>query len=117
MNTYMVIFLTLFASMIASLSQVMFKKAITPNISLRGIIRLVTNKMVLIGGIGYIASLVIYLYALYNAPLSIVYPVFASVFIFIVVFSKLMLKEQINNLRYMGIAVIFIGIVIISVTI
>ncbi|MCL4373801.1 MAG: EamA family transporter [Candidatus Marsarchaeota archaeon] len=117
MNTYLVIFLTLFAALIASLAQLVFKKALKPSISFKEIVKLVADKYVLVGGVGYIAGLAIYLYALYNAPLSIVYPIFASTFIFIVIFSRLVLKERISGLRYLGIGIVFIGIIIISLTI
>ena len=117
MNTYLIIFLTLFASIIASLSQLLFKRALKPNISIKEIIKLIRNRHVLAGGAGYIAGLAIYLYALYNAPLSIVYPIFASTFIFIAVFSRLVLKESISSLRYLGVGIVFIGIAIISLTV
>ncbi len=117
MDTYSIIFLTLFAAIIASLSQIVFKKALPKNASVSQIIRLVYNKYIILGGIGYIGSLAIYLYALANAPLSIVYPIFASTFIFIVLFSKFFLGEDIGISRYIGIAVIFVGIIIISLTI
>ncbi|MGC8647608.1 MAG: EamA family transporter [Candidatus Micrarchaeia archaeon] len=117
MHIYIVIFLTLFASLIVSLSQLVFKKALAPNLSVKGIIKLVANKHILAGGAGYLAGLVVYLYALYNAPLSIVYPVFASTFIFIVIFSRLILKEHISKLRYVGVGIVFLGVIIISLTV
>jgi uncharacterized membrane protein len=117
MDTYSIIFLTLFAAIIASLSQIAFKKALPKNANIMQIIKQVLNKSIIVGGMGYIGSLVIYLYALANAPLSIVYPIFASTFIFIVIFSKFFLNEDMDIHRYIGIALIFIGIIIISITI
>ncbi|MGC8669822.1 MAG: EamA family transporter [Candidatus Micrarchaeia archaeon] len=116
MNVFLIVLLTLFAALIASLAQLAFKKALKPDISFIEIIKLIKNKYVITGGAGYVLSLAIYLYALYNAPLSIVYPIFASTFIFIVILSRLVLNEKISNLRYLGIGIIFIGIVIISMT-
>ncbi len=117
MNIYLVIFITLLAALIASFSQTLYKKAMTRQLDgIRDVLRIATKKPVLLGLGGYVVSLVVYLFALSKAPLSVVYPTFASTFIFITIMSVLILKERVGTRRILGMAVIFIGILIVAVT-
>ncbi|MFI5412759.1 MAG: SMR family transporter [Candidatus Micrarchaeales archaeon] len=118
MNIYLVIFITLIAALVASFSQILYKKGLVNKITgVRSTIRAFKNKFVLIGLFGYLFSLVIYLFALSNAPLSIVYPTFASTFIFITLLSIVFLKEKASLSRIFGIFLVFLGIAIIAVSI
>lgn len=111
----MVIFITLIAALIASFSQILYKKGLVTKISgFKGAILAFRNKNVFIGLLGYILSLLVYLYALSNAPLSVVYPLFASTFIFITILSAIMLKEKVSKWRVLGVLLVFLGIVIIA---
>jgi drug/metabolite transporter (DMT)-like permease len=113
----LVIFITLVAALIASVSQLLYKNGIRRElVSVHDFLALATNRAVLLGGLGYVLSLVVYLYALQAAPLSVVYPIFASSFIFVSLISALVLKERIGKLRIAGVALVFIGISIIAVS-
>ncbi len=117
MDIYLVILITLVAALIASFSQTLYKKSMTKKIEgAREMLRTFIRKPILIGFAGYAFSLVIYLYALAKAPLSIVYPIFASTFIFVTILSVFVLKEKINSKRIAGMVLIFFGIVIIALT-
>ncbi len=118
MINYIVIFITLVAALIASLSQILFKSTITERFSgVKSVIRIFKKKKILLGLFGYVVSLIIYLFALKAAPLSVIYPTFASSFIFIVLFATLFLKEKITGARLVGVFLIFVGIFMISLTI
>src|SRR5271157_1373987 len=83
-----VIFITLIAALITSFSQLLFKKGINKRLSsLKEMLGLARNWLVVAGVIGYVAGLAVYLVALSKAPLSVVYPVFASTFVFVAVIS------------------------------
>lgn len=115
MINYIVIFITLVAAFIASLSQILFKGSMKEKFTnVRSVLRVFSEKKVLIGIAGYILSLMIYLFALKAAPLSVVYPTFSSSFIFIVIFASLFLKEKINGLRLLGVLLVFAGIFVIG---
>ena len=115
MNIYLVIFITLIAALVASFSQMLYKKGIESRLNgLRDIILLFRKRNIIIGAFGYLLSLAIYLYALSNAPLSIVYPTFASTFIFIAIISWAYLKEDFGRLRAVGVALVFLGVIIIA---
>ncbi len=118
LNIYLVIFITLIAALIASFSQILYKRGLPQK--LKGIIGAIgayRNKWVILGQLGYLVALVVYLYALQNAPLSVVYPVFASTFIFTTLLSAIMLKEKLSIYRISGVLLVFLGIVIIALSI
>ncbi len=118
MRIALVMFITLIAALITSFSQLLFKKGIKRRInSLKEMLGLARNPLVVLGVMGYFTGLAVYLLALSNAPLSLVYPVFASTFIFIAVISFALLKEKFSVLRTAGVAVIFLGIFLVSLTI
>ena len=62
-------------------------------------------------------SFAIYLYALHSAPeISFVYPIFASTFVFVLLISIFSLKEKAGIYRIAGIALIVLGIAVVSLT-
>ncbi len=117
MDIFLVILITLVAALIASLSQLLFKKSMTGRISgIGGMLALARKRGALLGVAGYLASFGIYLFALDNAPLSFVYPIFASTFVFVFLLSVFALHERFNMRRAAGIALILAGIAIVSTT-
>jgi len=112
-----VIFITLIAAVIASLSQLLYKKGVdkAPIKGVAGVLKAFKTKMMMVGLAGYLLSLVVYLYALAKAPLSVVYPVFASSFIFTALFSTRFLGESISARRVVGLALVFVGIVMVAI--
>ena len=119
MSIYLVIFITLVAALIASFSQIVFKRSMEKRINgIRDFFALFRKRNVILGFVGYFISLVIYLYALSgkNAPLSVVYPTFASTFIFISIISYFYLKEKFGAVRIAGILLVFAGIFIIAIS-
>lgn len=118
LNIYLVIFITLVASLIASFGQLLYKKGLkTRHETISHTLKAIKDRNILMGVGAYFVSLVVYLYALSSAPLSVVYPTFASTFIFVTLISAVMLKEKISAVRALGVLVIFIGIAIIAVSI
>ena len=118
MHTYVVIFITLVAAGLASVAQIFLKRGLRNELrNLHEILRAVKNRNVIAGIVIYFIGLAIYLYALKNAPLSIVYPTFGSVFIFTALLSAYTLKESIGGPRAAGIVLVFAGVLLVSITI
>jgi drug/metabolite transporter (DMT)-like permease len=117
LDIYIVILLTLFAALLASLTQFFYKKGLPNEIArVRHVLPLLKNRSILCGiGLNLLAFAV-YLYALANAPLSFVYPIFASTFIFTVLLSHFAFHEKIGIRRSFGVLLIFIGVAVISLT-
>ncbi|MCL4372037.1 EamA family transporter, partial [Candidatus Marsarchaeota archaeon] len=102
----------------ASSAQILFKSQLSKHKpGILGIVKMIfTNKLIIAGLMGYLGSLVVYLYALSKAPLSVVYPIFASSFIFVTLLSAKFLHEGLDYKRAIGIFAIFAGIVIIAIS-
>lgn len=96
----------------------MYKKGLKVRITdFRSAVSAMKNRLILGGMVIYILGLGVYLYALSGAALSIVYPTFASTFIFVTLFSAVTLKEKITGKRALGILMVFFGVVIIAISI
>jgi drug/metabolite transporter (DMT)-like permease len=117
-NIYLVVILTLIASLLSSYCQLLFKKGLNKKLnSIFDILKSLTNKYVFGGLVGYFISFILYLIALSSAQLSIVVPIFASSFIFVALLSAYSLKEKISFIRIVGIVLIFLGIVFVALTV
>lgn len=113
-----IIGITLLSAVIAAVAQYLYKRNMEEfDFKLDQIIATFMKRDIMIGGVLYGLSLIVYLYALDNAPLiSFVYPIFASTFVFVLLISKLVLHERINLHRVFGVLLIIAGIVVISLT-
>ncbi len=117
MDILVVIALTLISAMIAAFAQYVFKSSIPKfKFSAKEVAGLARNKSVLFGLSAYVLSLAIYLVALHFGQLSYIYPVFASSFVFVFLISRYKLKEELTAMRMAGIALVVLGIVIVSLT-
>lgn len=112
-----VIALTLFAALIAAFSQYIIKRSITEfDLDIKSMKRLITTKGFVLGILLYFTALVVYLNALKSGELSLVYPTFASTFVFVFLLSKHALKEKMSTKRVLGIIILIIGIIIVAIT-
>ena len=116
MIIYEVIFLTLLAALVSSFAQLMFKKSVKKIDSIAHIIGLLKNRGVLLGLLGYGVGFLLYLPGLAAGQLSVVYPIFASTFIFVTLLSATILKEKIAVLRWVGVLLVFAGITIVAIS-
>jgi drug/metabolite transporter (DMT)-like permease len=111
-----VILVTLLAALLASSAQLLFKMGMDKVDSMRKVFRKLFTPVVIAGIIGYFGAFLIYIYALSKSDLSVVYPIFASSFIFTTLISAAVLREKINKYRAFGILLVFLGIIIIAVS-
>ncbi len=110
-----VVILTVIAAAIVAYAQYVFKKAIPKfRFNASEVFALARNRNVVLGILIYVVGLVFYLAALGSDQLSFVYPAFSSTFIFVILISHFKLKERISAMRFAGIALIIIGIVLVS---
>ncbi len=71
---------------------------------------IIYNKMLILGAISYGISTVMFIPALKYGELSVLYPFAATSYIWVTLFSKWFLKEEINSWKWIGIAIILIGV-------
>lgn len=81
------------------------------------VVLIITNPNVIIGAILYVIAAFVWVWVLAQRPLSYIYPFLATTYIFALIGSSLFLGEQINWIRWAGVAVIGFGIFLISRTI
>ncbi len=114
-STSTVIILTLIAAAVVAYAQYIFKKAVPKfKFNIQGLLGLLRNRQILVGTVVYTVGLVFYLLALSSGDLSFIYPAFSSTFIFVILISHFKLKEQITPTRVGGIALIILGIALVS---
>jgi uncharacterized membrane protein len=116
MTIYEVIFLTLLAALVSSFAQLMFKRSVKRIDTLAHLFGLLRNRGVLLGLLGYGVGFLLYLVALSGGELSLVYPIFASSFIFVTLLSATLLRERITLIRAVGVLLVFAGIAIVAIS-
>jgi multidrug transporter EmrE-like cation transporter len=76
---------------------------------------MITSPWFLLGLFFYGINVILFAKALDKLPVSVAYPVFAGLgFLFIAVFSNIMLSESLNVFKIFGIIMIFCGIIFLA---
>lgn len=78
------------------------------------LIRIFTSRNVILGFSLYIFSALLWLWILQNADLSYAYPMLSLAYVLVILSSKFILKEHIPLIRWIGVIVICLGIILIS---
>jgi len=76
--------------------------------------RVLLNPFIIAGIIGFALSMLVWLYVLSRLELSVAYPFVALNYVLILFASHFLLKETITPLKIMGVAVVVIGIYLVS---
>ena len=117
-NIYSIVFITLVAAFIGAVAQLFFKQGLKRKLNgTRDILGLLKNKMVIVGGVFSVVSLSVYIFALSKAPLSVVYPFYSSIFVFVVLISAAVLKEKFTMMRVAGVLLVILGILLLSLSV
>lgn len=82
--------------------------------SVASIIRAMFSPMILAGMMTYAFTAVLWIYILSVMPISRAHPINASAYPIMLIAAKILFSEDIPPLRWIGIAIIFIGVVIIA---
>jgi len=102
------ILLMIVCTFFTSVAQVLYKA---------GAIRLpeiITNYPLLLGMLLYILGAVILVVALKFGEVTVLFPIIATSFIWVSIFSRIIFSETINAYKWMGIIAIFAGITVIA---
>jgi len=112
MNTSIwAIIVTLIGSFIGAYGAILLKKA-SSEISFR---KLKFNRDLILGVAIYGLSTIMFIIALKFGELSILYPIVATTYAWIAVFSIYFLKEHMNLWKWAGISAILIGVTLIGI--
>jgi len=82
--------------------------------SVPAIIRALFTPLVLLGLVLYALTTMLWLYILNKVPISRAYPIQALAFPLVAIISFLFLKETIPIYRWIGIGIIFAGVIIVA---
>ncbi|HOG47237.1 MAG TPA: SMR family transporter [Anaerolineae bacterium] len=80
------------------------------SLGLATLLRVFSNPYVLLGFASYGLSSIAYLMALSKLELSVAYPMIGLGYVLVVLFSWLLLKEQVGALRWLGTLLIVAGV-------
>lgn len=102
------IIIVLTACLISAFGALFIKKGASKlSFNLKSIIQ---NKKLLFGVIAYGIATIMFIPALKYGELSVLYPFVATTYVWVTLFSKWFLKEEINSWKWVGIAIILIGV-------
>ena len=85
-------------------------------IVVRTFVRVLTTPLVIAGLACYAVSAMVWLVVLSRVDLNYAYPFLALMYVLIPLASKFVLHEQVPARRWLGVAVVVIGVVLVSVT-
>lgn len=105
------IFVVLLATFIGAFGAIFLKKA-SSSFSFK--ISFLLNKYFLISLIFYGISMIFYLIALKYGELSTLYPIVATTYIWVSIFSQKFLGEKMNKFKWFGIAFIILGVLFLT---
>lgn len=110
-TSHTAILLVLISSVFTAIGQVFLKTGVDTITTLVSAF----NFFLIIGFILYGAALVLLLKAYKHGELSVLYPVIALSYVWVVLLSNLLLGESLNLWKIFGVAVIFVGVTLIGI--
>lgn len=114
------IYLILVCVAIGVLGQLLLKKGVTDIGELNltttpfKIIKVLLNPFVFFGFLSYGLSSILWLIVISKVPLSYAYPMISLSYILVVFLSSVLYKENINLIRWGGVILISLGVILIS---
>ncbi len=103
--------LVLSACIIGSFGPIMLKKAHTKSFKLKDILK---NYYLISGFIFYALGTILFIPALKGGELSVLYPLVATTYIWVSIWSIKLLKEKMNKQKWIGILLVIIGVIFIG---
>lgn len=114
------IYLILICVFMGVVGQLLLKKGVTQigQISLSGsplkFFKVFTNPFVVLGFLGYGLSSFLWLVVISRVPLSYAYPMISISYVLVVLLSSILYKENVNLMRWGGVVLISLGVILIS---
>ena len=102
----------LLTTLLTSTAQVFYKRGV-PSLEFN-ILSIITNYDIIIGLLLYVVGAVLMITAFKGGELSVLYPIVATSYIWVGLFSYFIFAESLNILRWLGIFAIFFGVVFIG---
>jgi multidrug transporter EmrE-like cation transporter len=88
---------------------------ISPSVLFNDFTKILSTPFIFLGLVAYVASVAMYMVVLSRTHLSYAYPVLNSMaFVLIVLFSWQIFREPFSTFKWIGIALIFVGVLLIG---
>lgn len=110
MNKIIVYSIVAFCSVLGAIGQILFSKA-SDSINLSKPFELITNYSLMIGLVCYSISMILYILVLKYGEVSVLYPIIALSYIWVMFMSVWFLGSQITLFKSIGVLLIIIGVV------
>ena len=104
--------LVLLASFLGSFGPILLKKA-SGKISFNPL-KLIKNYYLILGFLSYGLGTILFIPALKGGELSVLYPLVATVYIWVSIWSVKILKEKMNKYKWLGVLLVIIGVAFIG---
>ncbi len=114
MVSYFALGLTIIGTILGAIGALFVKRG-SADFSLKRVWQQCKNFPLIFGGILYFASSVLYITALRHEHVSVLYPVTALSYVWINLLSMKYLGEQMNRWKWLGTALILLGVALIGV--
>lgn len=98
---------------IASIGQIILKSGMN-QVGKFNLLKVFLNPLVLLGLFFYASSAVLWLLVLSKEKLSFVYPLVAASYVLTILLAKFILKEPVPTLRWIGLGIIIVGILVVA---
>jgi uncharacterized membrane protein len=98
---------------IASIGQIILKSGMN-QVGKFNLIKVFLNPLVILGLFFYASSAVLWLLVLSKEKLSFVYPLVAASYVLTILMAKFILKEPVPTLRWVGLGIIIVGILVVA---
>ena len=106
--------LVLGAGLIGALGPIYLKKG-SGKVSLKKLSTINLNKDLFLGILFYGIGTVLFIPALKGGELSILYPLIGLSYVWVAIYSTILLKEKMNFLKWLGIAIVILGVSLIGI--
>tara|TARA_Y100000310_G_scaffold342188_1_gene444205 strand:- start:3025 stop:3363 length:339 start_codon:yes stop_codon:yes gene_type:complete len=107
MEKYLLILFVAFCAFLGAIGQVLFKLG-APTAKLN--FSILTNYHIIFGLVLYALATVLFIYALKFGEVSLLYPVIATSYIWVMLFATIFLGEKVNYFNWFGVFLIISGI-------
>lgn len=113
MLNLILIALVIFSAFLGAIGATLLKKSTEKliRVTLKG---LFTNKYLILGGLFFVTSSIIYIFTLRKGDLSVMYPIVSTTYIWTTVFSVKYIGEKMNLWKYAGLVAILLGVILIG---
>jgi len=112
MNQILVILIVALCSVFGAIGQIFFSKA-SKTMDLTKPFELLTNYSLVIGLLCYGIATIVYILMLKHGKLSILYPIIALSYVWVLFLSSWLLNEQITLIKSIGVFMIILGVALI----